>query len=409
MFYRLCVLLIILALPAGLPAEDWPQWRGPNRDGISTETGLLKKWPAGGPQLLWEKPLGSGYSAIAVVGDTLYTLCQRNGAEWAVAADIETGEERWATRMGKPHTFMNFDGPRSTPLVHDGRVYCIDANGWVLCADAKDGSDIWRWNMLEKFDAENLKWAVAMSPLIDGEKLLLNPGKSNDSSIVTVNRKTGDLIWKATAPGGGPLGYMAGYASPVIATLNGERQYIVFTGKGAVGIDDETGKGYWHFPWKTSYDVHAATPIVSDNHVFITSGYNKGAALIHVQPDHETELVWSSRVIRGHFGTPILYEGYLYGFDEQELVCVDFMTGEQAWGQKGYRKGTLMMAEGLFYVLGERGTLALIRPNTKKCEVISEFQSVMSDRRCWTMPTVANGRLYLRDESKMACYDIEAK
>ncbi len=405
----LCVLILILTWTLPTRADDWPQWFGPDRRGMSREDGLLEKWPQGGPELLWEKPLGEGYSTFAVVGDRAWTQYQREGAQWAICIDTATGDPVWKFRTGDE--YKKYPGPRATPTIDGDRAYIIDAQANLYCVEAATGDVIWNYNILKKYQADDLGWAGAMSPLIDGDKLLLNPGESGGNSIVAVNKMNGELIWRATEwESQDGLDDMAGYSSPVIRTLSGVRQYVFFLGTGATGIRAADGKQLWHFPWKTSFDVHSANPITKDDHVFITSGYNVGCVLMEISGDgpQKTSEVWRSRVIRSQMGTPILYEAHLYGFDEYDLVCVEFMTGQKKWETGAYRKGTLVMAGGMFYVLGERGNLALVKPNVNSLQVVSEFQTPLSRRRCWTMPVVSNGKLFARDETKMVCYDVSA-
>jgi outer membrane protein assembly factor BamB len=389
--------------------DDWPQWRGPNRDAISLETGLMDSWTSGGPKLLWQKPLGEGFSCMAVAQGRVFTLFQDPKGQYLASLDEKTGDKLWTVRTGDFYEDrMGGNGPRSTPTVDGSRVYVFDALGNLVCVEAASGKEVWRCDTLKKFGAKNLTWAASMSPLVDGEKLIVNVGESDGSSIVAFDKATGDVIWKA-------LNDAAGYSSPIERTIGGALQLVFFNATGALGVTPDKGDVLWRFPWKTSYDVHAATPIVRDDLVFITSGYNSGCALFRVDlkapVDKRATEVWRSKIIRSHFGTPVLIDGYLYGFDEKTFRCVDFMTGEGKWEDKGFQKGSLVLAGGMAYVLGEKGRLALAKLSPEKLEIVSEVANPgeISNVKCWTMPVVANGRLFLRDQSKIVCLDVKAK
>jgi len=407
---------ILALLPTSVSALDWPQWRGPERDGISKETGLLKSWPQGGPKMLWQAPLEQGYSSMIVVGKRLYTQYQKDEKQYVAEFDVATGKELWKFETGgKVHTDPDWPGPRSTPLYSDGKLYVLDALGNMFCFDAKTKEKIWQVNILQSFGAKNLTWNIAMSPLLDGDILIVNPCISDSNSFVGLDRKTGKPAWQAVDPATKKgLGDAAGYSSPVVATLAGVRQYVFFAGSGPLGVSTKDGARLWHFPWKTDYDLNAATPIIKGDKVFITSGYNHGCALLQIKPGNPqtVETVWKSKVMRSQVSTPILHQGYLYGYDEEgalnEFVCVNMDTGKKMWGDEGFGKGTLAMADGLLYVVGEKGNLALVRPSTEKCDRISEFKTPLT-KICWIMPVIANGRLYVRDEALMLCYDISGK
>ncbi|MBN1866038.1 PQQ-like beta-propeller repeat protein [Candidatus Sumerlaeota bacterium] len=399
----LTIFLSCLAASSAL-GDDWSQWRGPNRDGISQESGLLASWPPGGPQEVWRVDLGEGYSCMSVSEGRVFTMFQRDGSQWLIALDEKTGDRLWRIRMGPAYDNKNGSGPRSTPTVEGTRVYAFDALGDLVCADTATGKEIWRCQTLTEFGAKNLAWAVSMSPLVDGEKLLANVGESNGSSIVAFDKNNGKVIWKA-------LDDMAGYSSPMEHKMGDKREIVFFAGTGALGLNPENGELLWRFPWKTSYDVHSATPILQDDLVFISSAYDVGCALLRIDldaaPDARVKEVWRSRVMRSHFGTPILVDGYLYGFDNGTFRCVEFMTGESKWELKGFQKGSLVIAGGMSCVLGERGRLALAKLTPEACEIVSEVEGLVGPK-CWTMPVVANGRLYIRDESKLLCLDVKA-
>jgi outer membrane protein assembly factor BamB len=384
-------------------AGDWPQWRGPNRDGISAETGLLTRWPADGPKMLWEVKGGGGYSSFAVVAGRVYTLLQDGDNEAVVCWDADTGKERW--RFPYPCRYENSwgSGPRSTPTVEGGLVYTVGATGIFHCLKADNGEKVWRHDLLEQFKAENLDWGVAFSPLIEGDLIYTNPGGADGNSIAAFDKKTGKLVWKA-------LNDQAGYSSPVAATLAGVRQILFFTGAGLVSVAPKDGKELWRYDWETSYDCNVATPIVVDDYVFISSGYGKGAAVLKIEKDGDklkAMRVYETTKMCNHFSTCVLYKEHLYGFnDPGRLVCMEFRTGKVRWQERGgFKKGSLTLADGQLIILGEEGTLALAEATPEEFRERARFQAF--ETKCWTVPVLANGKLYVRDETTVKCYDLK--
>jgi outer membrane protein assembly factor BamB len=386
------------------PADDWPQWLGPNRDGISREKGLLKSWPPGGPKVLWEKKIGEGLSSFVEAEGRAITLFQAGGSQWAVAFDAATGKELWRVRTGKelPDQKPGNPGPRATPTVEGDRVYALDGHGNLLCLKAADGKVLWARNICEQCGAKRLTWGVAASPLIDGNNLILVVGESEDAAIAALDKMTGELVWKA-------LGQKPGYASPILADLGGVKQFVFFLGTDIVGITRDGKRVLWQYPWKTSYDVNAATPLVKGDQVFVGSGYNKGCALLEIdlKADPPVKAIWENRELRCQLDTAILHEGYLYGFDDINLCCIEFASGKRMWEEKRFGQGALTMADGLLYVLGN-GNLGLVRPTPKGFDMISNVDGILA-KRCWTKPTVANGRLYLRDEEQFKCLNVKTQ
>ena len=381
-------------------ANDWPQWRGPDRTGISQETGLLKSWPAGGPKLLWQRPLGKGFSAVSVVGDTAFTMYQNGSGQYAVALNVATGKTKWEVRTGPPQKYGGYPGPRATPTVDGDRAYFFDGDGNLLCLKTATGEKVWAGNALKAFHAKNLQWAVSMSPLVMGDRLIVNVGQSQGSSVVSLDKMTGDYGWKS-------LNDKAGYSSLVLANINGQKQLVFFLATGAAGLNPANGRPLWRFPWKTNYDVHAATPIVHNNRVFISSGYGVGCALFEVQPGNQPKQIWRNKLMKAHFSTPVLQDGYIYGFDMSLFRCLSWANGKSQWQVGGFGKGALIIVDGLAYVLGKDGRTALAKLSPQGMGKISEFRAPLSGK-CWTMPVVANGRLYMRNEQKIVCYDVKA-
>lgn len=399
--------VILVAVTLTASADDWPQFFGPNRDGINKETGLMKKWPADGPKMLWERAIGEGFSCMSISNGRMFSMGQKADARWVVAYEAKKGDVLWTYKLGLADRGNGFAGPRSTPTVDGDFLYVFGMLGELVCLNVKDGGEVWKLDTFKKFGVKNLTWKASTSPLVDGEKVIVNVGESNGSSVVAFNKKNGAVIWKS-------LGDMAGYSSPVIRIIDGVRQLVVFTAKGCVGMSIDDGKEFWRIPWKTQYDVHASTPVVKDNLVFISSGYNSGCALIEVKmtPTPTAKVLQTSRVMRQHFGTGVLIGDYFYGIDDRTLRCINFKTLESKWETKDYKKGNLVVADGMAYILGEKGGLTLARLTPEKLDIVSMKEDVLLNPphgRNWTMPVVANGLLYARNEERLVCIDVAEK
>jgi outer membrane protein assembly factor BamB len=388
---------------------DWPQWRGPNRDGISSATDLLASWPEDllTRRKVWERPAGGGFSALAVAGGRAYTLVQDGDDEAVVCWDAETGQERWRFRYPCRYVNNMGSGPRSTPTVDGDLVFTVGATGLMHCLKTNPasagGEVVWRRDLLKDFGAPNLQWGVSFSPLVQGQRVFVNPGGPDGNSVAALDRLTGKTVWHA-------LNDRAGYSSPVAATLAGKPQVVFFTGEGAVGVSPADGTLYWRYPWHTSYDVNAATPLVVGDYVFLTSGYDKGCGLLQVENEGSGQTaspVYQHRKMRGQFSSPVRYKDCIYGFDDTFLKCLDLRTGKELWRQRGFDKGSLLIAGGRLILLGEYGRLALAEATPDGYRELSAVQ--FSEQKCWTVPALANGRLYLRDPARVVCLDLRAK
>ena len=394
---------------------DWPQWRGIHRDGVAPGEGLPTDWPKGGPKLAWKMAGGGGFSALSIVGKRIVSMVQDGGNEAVVCWEDrgDRAEERW--RFARKGRFsQDGEGPRSTPTIAGGFVYVLRPKGELHCLTLEDGKEVWSADMVKDFNATVPKWGFTSSPLIEGDLLLINPG-GPDSAVVALERKTGKLVWQALS--GHP-----GYSSPIISTASGIRQVLFFLGEELVSLDPRSGDVYWRFPWKTDYQVNAATPIVvkdresGDDYVFISSGYGKGCALLRVGKDEDgkpsVEQVYKNNVMLNQFGSSVFYGDHLYGFSEAYLVCMKFRMDKRRsvkpeWKERDFNRGSLMLAGEQFIVLGEKGNVALVDPSPDGFKERARFR-IDSDR-CWTMPCVAHGRLYIRDEENIYCYDLQAK
>jgi outer membrane protein assembly factor BamB len=391
-----------------VPAGEWPQWRGPRRDGISNETGLRTDWKTIPPQTVWKRPLGGGYSSIAISGGRLYTMDKKGKEERVLCLDPATGNEIWVHQYPVNYAGMSYPtGPRATPTVSDGCVYTVGAAGTMLCLDARpsDGKArvLWQHDLISEFAAHLPSWGVACSPLIDGDLVCVQPG-GEKGSIVAFDRRTGQVAWHA-------LSEVSGYSSPVAATPVGVHQIICFTGVGVVGLRAADGNQLWYYPWSTANYGNIATPIVAVDYVFISSAYGTGCALLHVSRAKEgvevdPVYVKRNKLMRNHHSTSVLHDDYLYGFDDGILKCVDLRRGEERWSGRGVGKGCVLYADGHLIVLSEDGTLSLVEATPAGFREKGKMQKILQGSDCWSLPALAGGRLYLRDHNQLICLDV---
>jgi outer membrane protein assembly factor BamB len=403
-------LVAIALLASPLFAADWPQWRGPNRDDVSQETGLQKEWPADGPSRVWlSKEVGIGYSGFSVVGDTLYTMGAKDSEEHLIAVNVADGMAKWSTPLGESLENNWGDGPRSTPTVDGDRVYALSGRGTLVCAKPADGSVVWKVEMSD-FGGKKPNWGYCESVLIDGEKCLCTPG-GEDGAIVAFDKMTGEKIWQSKDFTDG-----AQYASIIVAEHGGKRQYVQLTQKTLVGVDAAAGDVLW----TTDFDGRTAvvpTPIFHDGCVYVSSGYGAGCKLVRLNDASEPDEVYVNKNMTNHHGGVILVGEHLYGYsDGKGWVCQDFKTGEIVWNERSkFGKGSVTCAGGKLYLYDERkGEVALIDASPEGWNEHGRFktdpQSTQRSARggIWTHPVVANGRLYLRDQELLAAYDVRA-
>lgn len=374
-------------------SSDWPNWRGPHRDGISAETGWLAAWPAGGPQVLWRAEVGVGFSSLALSGGRLYTLGNTSGTDYVYCLDAATGREVW--KHSYPCRQGGHKGPRATPCVRDGLVYTMSRESDLYCFQAGSGEIVWKKNVAKAIGAATPTWGFASSPVIEGDTVIVNVGTAG----VALDKKTGSVVW-TTGRGA------AGYSSAELFTMDGERRLAIFAAKNIVVLDAKTGKTLWQHPWKTRYDVNAATPIVWDGKVFISSGYGTGAAVLRIGGDDP--VVWRSREMKNHFNNCILWKGHLYGFDMTTLKCLSAGTGKVQWSKGGFGKGSLMLADGKFIILSDSGTLAVAEATHEGYKELSRAKVIRG--LCWTVPVLSGGRIYCRSHpGHVVCLDVSGK
>ncbi len=414
---RLSLLVTCLVLTASLSAADWPQWRGPDRTGISRETGLLTSWPKEGPKLLWKfQDAGGAYSGPSIVGDRLYSCGSDQDREFAFALDVKTGKKLWSSDFSKGYKHGRGDGPRGNPTVDGDHLYVLGGGGTVACLTT-EGKLVWAKELKGKEIGGRMMsgWGYSESVLVDGDQVVCTPG-GDKGTLAAFNKKTGELLWRSA-----DVKDSASYSSIIIAEVNGVRQYIQMTGSGVVGVAPKDGKVLWHYTEGLYRTAVCTTPIYHDNHVFITRGYGVGCDMIKLTPNangtFKAETVYSNKNMVNHHGGVILVGGNLYGYsDGKGWVCQDFKTGEIKWSSKELGKGSLSCADGRLYCYSEdSGTIVLAAASPEGWKETGRFTIPEKSNlhkgqvRFWTHPVVSNGRLYIRDQDLLFCFDVKAK
>ena len=387
--------------------NDSIQWRGPNREGIAAETGLLKSWPAAGPALVWKATgIGGGYSGVAVVGEKIFTMGDATDACYVYCLSEATGKQVWSAKVGK--TGGNYPGPRCTPTVDGDLVYVLGQWGDLLCVEAATGKERWRKSMSSDFGGKMMSgWGYSESPLIDGDKLVCTPGGAN-GTMIALNKKTGAEVWRTK-----DIKDSAAYSSIIIAEIAGKRQYIQLTDASVFGVDAQNGQLLWRAPRQGRTAV-IPTPIFYDNCVYVTSGYGVGCNLFRISESggqFKAEEVYANKVMVNHHGGVVRIGDYLYGYsDGKGWTCQEFKTGKAVWQEKGQLgKGAVTCADGRLYLRGEdKGTIELLDPNTTGYKQVGKFeQPDRSGEKAWPHPVIAHGKLYLRDQSVLLCYNLK--
>ena len=376
-------------------AADWPNYRGPNYNGISNETGWSATWPAGGPEVLWKTSIGNGFCSIAVSNGRAYTMGNIDDKDILYCFDAKTGKEIWKKSYPCPLYKKNHEGgPAATPTVDGNAVYTFSKDGDAIRFNAATGQIVWHKNLNKELGLKHPKWYFASSPFIIDNMVILNAG----SRGIALNKADGTVIWES---GKDPTGY----ATAVPFTVGNQKCVAIFAAREIVGVVAATGKIVWQFPWKTSYDANIGDPIISGNTVFICTGYGRGCALLKIEGSNVTE-VWQNKNMRNHFNSSVLWKGHVYGFDEKkELRCLDFKTGQMKWAKGGLGKGSLMIADGKMIILSERGKLVTAPASPEGFEELASAQILKG--KCWTVPVLANGKIYARNANgQLVCIDV---
>jgi outer membrane protein assembly factor BamB len=418
----LCVSALPLtnsAYPAAANA-DWPQWRGPNRDGLSRDTGLLKQWPAGGPRLLWQvNDIGDGYSTPSVVGSRIYLMSNRGlENEFVQALSTQDGKPVWTTRVGNvgnPNQNPSYPKARSTPTVDGNLIYALGSDGDLACLETKSGRIRWQKNIRKEFGGQPGEWAYAESPLVDGDVVVITPGGAQ-ATMVALNKKSGALVWKSAVPGGDA----AGYASAIIVEGGGRKQYVQLLSKGMVGVDAKTGQFLWRYKDVAKGPAQYFTPVGRDGYVYC-GALGVGGGLVRLKVDQAgvaAEQVYFERGLPNGIGGAVLVGETLYGTEvAQSLMAVDFSTGKVKWQAKNFGWSSLAYADGLLYVHLVNGEVALVEASPEAFREKGRFtpptppkhsQSGPFGEMAFAYPIIAGGRLYIRDLGSLWAYDVKA-
>jgi outer membrane protein assembly factor BamB len=397
-------------------AADWPQWRGPQRTGASQETGLLKQWPAEGPRLLWQiKDIGDGYGTVAVAGARLYVLGNQGMEnEFVQALSVDDGKRVWSTRLGNvgnPDQSPPYPMARSTPTVDGDVLYALSSDGDLACIQIATGEVLWRKSLRKDFGGTPGRWAYAESPLVDGDVLVVTPGGA-DATIVALNKKSGDVIWKSAVPGGDA----AAYSTATVTEAAGRKQYVQFLDKGVVGVDAKSGQFLWRYDKSSGGPANIPTPVAHGGYVYSTNARRFGGGLVQLRRTDDgitAEEVYFERNVPNTLGGQVLLGDILYGTNQQGIVAAEYVTGKILWQAEGTGPGAVVYADGHLYVHGERGDMALVEATPEAYREKGRFTPPNApphkDNRemSWAHPVVANGRLYIRDLGTLWCYDVK--
>ncbi|MEA1950802.1 MAG: PQQ-binding-like beta-propeller repeat protein, partial [Planctomycetota bacterium] len=390
----------------------WPRFHGPKGDNISTETGLLKKWPQDGPELLWTaKGIGKGFSGVTIVDGFIYTNGEIGEKNVITALDMD-GNIRWQVENGGAWT-GSYPGSRGTPVIDGDRLYHESPLGGLLCLNAKTGKEIWGTNILGHFGSKTAAWACAESPLVDGDHLIVCPG-GPETAVVALDKMTGKTVWKSPSV----EGKLVGYVSPAIIEQDGLRILLTMMHMSLVGVNADTGDVLFSYESPTKYPTSATTPIYHDGKIFISTGYGTtGSTLLKLDVDGKqakVTKVWNSRELDNHHGGVILYKGHLYGaahkFNRSKWICLDWDTGEMKYAEKGVGKGSSTMAEGMLYTLSEKKKAGLVKAAPDGHELVGEFKLPKGGKGpSWAHPVVCGGRLYIRHGDFLYAYDVRER
>ena len=412
---NIIVLFFSILLAGGFClADDWPQFRGLNRDGKSAETGLLKKWPKDGPKLLWSVDgLGIGFSSVAIADGYVYTTGMLDGEGFLFTYDL-AGNLKWKKSYG-PEWQRSHRGTRTTPTVDDDRVYVFGGTGMLVCFNAKAGKKIWEVKTLEKFEAKNIRWGMSGSPLIDGRKVYCTPG-GKKGTIVALDKLTGQTIWATTG-----LNELSAYSSPILIERGPNRLLVNVIQKSVICVNADDGKLIWRIPYETSFDTGIVSPVYKDGCIFVTSvverGITTGGLMIQLSEEGTSAAKkWNEPVFDCHHGGVVLVDGYLYGSNFKSIpkgdwVCLDWDSGkvmyEAHWNGN---KGPVIYADGMLYCYDENtGDVALVKPSPKRFEIASSFRVTEGDGKHWAHPAISDGRLYIRHGDALMAYEIKSK
>lgn len=376
--------------------DDWPRFRGPEGSGISRESGLLRSWPADGPQQLWRIPIGTGYSGMSVQNNRLYTMESDSSSEYVVCLNATTGQLIWRTTVGPLYKNSYGDGPRATPTLDGDRLYAVGAQGQLVAANATTGEIIWKIDLTQKFTFKQPQywWGFSGSPFVDGDLVMVQAAGEGENTIAAFDKNTGEVAWSRFSG-------FAAYSTPIAIEMHGKRQYVFVTAHDVISLSAD-GSINWTYNWGGWFIKIAMPVFVPPDNIFVSASYDIGAVLLQISEQGDSVAVrevWKSRVMSNHFHSSILVGNYLYGFDNGTLKCIEAETGKEIWGKRRLGKGSLIFADGMLIILSDRGKLVLAEANPQQYVELASFQALSG--RSWTPPTLADGKLYLRNQEEL--------
>ena len=404
--------LVALTVPAGVSlADDWPQFLGPNRNGISAETGLIDAWPTDGLPVVWRTELGVSMSGMAIVGDRLYTMYQDEAVQYAVCLNANTGESIWIQEIAPAYQNQMGNGPRATPTVSGNQVFAYSGQGVLVALNAENGAKQWSALPVTEFLEEPADYGMACSPLVLDDLVVVTVG-GPEATLVAYHCNNGELAWKVGSD-------RTGYSSPNLISINGRRQLVALTGNSVLGIEPTMGTLLWRYPFETDYDCNTATPIAVADKVFVSAGENHGCVLLTIDAegdDVQAKVDWESQgrnsVMRNEWQTSILWDGYLYGLDNvgsagavTHLNCVDADTGKKKWQETRFGKSNFIAADGKMFGTTFDGEVFVVKISPEGFEELGRMQVLEATRQA---PALANGRIYVRDDEQVVCLSVKA-
>jgi outer membrane protein assembly factor BamB len=393
-------LVVLGSIGAVGQSAGWHQWRGPNRDGKSAETGLRQSWPAAGPPVAWQTTgAGIGFSSFSSAGGRLYTQGDRGSSAFVVAFDLATGKRLWETPNGRNYRNSYGDGQRSTPTIDGERLYALGARGDLVCLNASTGNVIWRTDLTQEFRGSIPEWGYSESPLVVGDRIIVSAGASN-ASIVALDKMTGAVLWRSP-------GDRAAYASPVVARVGSVTQAVFFSDRRTLGVDVRDGRVLWSYPRVSNGTANIATPVVTGNRVFVSSDYGTGAALLELSASGARE-IYFTRDMRNHHSSSVLVGDHLYGFSGSILTAMRFADGTVAWRDRSVGKGSLIYADQRLYLYSENGVAGLAEPTPAGYREHGRFRLRTGREPTWSHPIIADGKLILRDQDDVYAFSVRA-
>jgi outer membrane protein assembly factor BamB len=367
----------------------------------------LKQWPTSGPPMSWSvSGIGAGYGSMAIKGDRIFVQGSAGGRSVVYSLNRADGKNVWSKALGPAGTNDRGSGPRGTPTLDGDQIYVLTENGDLACLKAQDGTAVWQRNILREFGGRNISWLISESPLVDGDHVIVTPG-GHGAGIVALDKMTGKTVWTSK-----DLSDEAGYSSPIVADVQGVRTVMTLTGDAAVGVRAADGKLMWRYERVANRTANITTPVFHDNKVFYTSAYGTGAALLGLTAqggEVKAQEIYFTREMQNHHGGVVLVNGYLYGFNNSILTCVEFATGNSMWRNRSVGKGSLTYADGHLYLLGEDNTVGLAEAVPGGYTEKGRFRIPDQGLPSWAHPVVAGGKLYIRNQATLAAYDVRAR